>query len=34
VALGILAAVAIPKFGDMAESSKVNATKKEMIALK
>ena len=34
VALGILAAVAIPKFADMAESSKVNATKKEMMELK
>ncbi len=34
VALGILAAVAVPKFADMAEGSKVNATKKEMMALK
>ncbi len=34
VTLGILAAVAIPKFGNMAESSKVNATKKEMMELK
>ncbi|UCD63335.1 MAG: prepilin-type N-terminal cleavage/methylation domain-containing protein [Candidatus Zixiibacteriota bacterium] len=34
VALGILAAVAIPKFTDVSESSKVTATKKEMLALK
>ena len=34
VTLGILAAVAVPRFSDMAESSKVNATKQEMIALK
>ncbi|MFQ6007762.1 MAG: hypothetical protein ACE5K8_02315 [Candidatus Zixiibacteriota bacterium] len=34
IALGILAAVAIPKFADMVESSKVNATKKEMLELK
>lgn len=34
VTLGILAAVAIPKFSDMAESSKVSATKQELAALK
>jgi hypothetical protein len=34
ITLGILAAVAIPKFADMAEASKVNATKKEMLELK
>jgi hypothetical protein len=34
VTLGILAAVAIPRFADMAESSKINATKKEMRELK
>ncbi|MEW5993645.1 MAG: prepilin-type N-terminal cleavage/methylation domain-containing protein [Candidatus Zixiibacteriota bacterium] len=34
VILGILAAVAIPAFVDMSESSKVVATKKEMQALK
>lgn len=34
VVLGILASVAIPKLSDMAEGSKVNATKKEMAALK
>jgi len=34
VTLGILAAVAVPKFADMTEGSKVNATKKEMMALK
>ncbi|MEW5795755.1 MAG: prepilin-type N-terminal cleavage/methylation domain-containing protein [Candidatus Zixiibacteriota bacterium] len=34
VTLGILAAVAIPKFGDMANSSKVNATRQELAALK
>jgi len=34
VTLGILAAVAIPKFANMIESSKVSATKKEMIELK
>lgn len=34
VVLGILAAVAIPKFGDMAESSKVTATRSELVALK
>jgi len=34
VTLGILAAVAIPKFADLAENSKINATKKEMMELK
>jgi len=34
VTLSILAAVAIPKFSDMAESSKITATKQEMINLK
>lgn len=34
VTLGILAAVAIPKLGSMAESSKLNATKDEMRLLK
>ncbi|MFH1373273.1 MAG: type II secretion system protein [bacterium] len=34
VVLGILAAVAIPRFADMTEGSKANATKKEMMALK
>ncbi len=34
ITLGILAAVAIPKFTDMTESSKKTATKKEMHALK
>lgn len=34
VTLGILAAVAIPKFSNMAESSKVSATKQELAALK
>ncbi len=34
VALGILAAVAAPRFADMLEGSKVNATKKELTALK
>jgi len=34
VTLGILAAVAVPKFADMANSSKVNATRQEMQALK
>ena len=34
VTLGILAAVAIPRFVDMAESSKTNATKKELMELK
>ena len=34
VTLGILAAVAIPKFGDMAENSKVTATTEEMQNLK
>ena len=34
VVLGIIAAVAIPKFGNFAENSKINATKEEMIALK
>ncbi len=34
ITLGILAAVAIPKFTDMTEASKKTATKKEMFALK
>ncbi len=34
VILGILAAVAIPKFSDMSESSKVTATTEEMNSLK
>ncbi len=34
VVLGILAAVAIPRFGDITESSKITATKKEMQSLK
>jgi len=34
VVLGILAAVAIPKFSDMSDSSKINATKQELSALK
>ena len=34
VTLGILAAVAIPKFGDIAESSRVTATTEEMQNLK
>jgi prepilin-type N-terminal cleavage/methylation domain-containing protein len=34
VTLGILAAVAIPKFSDMIEASKISATKKEMMQLK
>lgn len=34
VVLGILAAVAVPKFSDMANSSKINATKQELLSLK
>lgn len=34
VVLGILAAVAIPKFTDMADSSKISATKQELAGLK
>jgi len=34
VVLGILAAVAIPRFGDITESSKITATKKELQNLK
>ncbi len=34
VTLGILAAVAIPKFGDLTENSKITATKNEMMAIK
>ncbi len=34
VTLGILAAVAVPKFADMTNSSKVNATKQELTSLK
>ena len=34
VVLGILAAVAIPRFGDVTENSRITATKKEMLSLK
>lgn len=34
VTLGILAAVAIPKFADIADSSRVSATTQEMLTLK
>lgn len=34
ITLGILAAVAIPKFSDMTESSKITATKSELLSLK
>lgn len=34
VVLGVLAAVAIPKFGDITDSSKITATKKELQNLK
>ncbi len=34
VVLGIIAAVAIPKFGDLTENSKINATKEEMLHIK
>lgn len=34
VVLGIIAAVAIPKMGTMTESSKISATKSEMLMLK
>ena len=34
VVLGILAAVAIPKFADIGDSSRVSATRKEMLELK
>lgn len=34
VTLGIVAAVAIPRFGNITESSKTNATRSEMIVLK
>ncbi|MFH2048971.1 MAG: prepilin-type N-terminal cleavage/methylation domain-containing protein [bacterium] len=34
VVLGILATVAIPKFADISESSKITATQKEMASLK
>ncbi|MEK7774610.1 MAG: prepilin-type N-terminal cleavage/methylation domain-containing protein [Candidatus Zixiibacteriota bacterium] len=34
VVLGILAAVAIPQFGDMTDSSKIAATKKELQEIK
>lgn len=34
VVLGIIAGVAIPKFGGLTNNSKVTATKKEMLALK
>jgi len=34
VTLGILAAVAVPRFADMANSSKINATRQELSSLK
>lgn len=34
VTLGILAAVAVPRFVDLTENSKVNATKQELMSLK
>ena len=34
VTLGIVAAVAIPRFGNITESSKTNATRSEMVVLK
>jgi prepilin-type N-terminal cleavage/methylation domain-containing protein len=34
VVLGIVAAVAIPRFGALTENSKINATKKEMLSIK
>ncbi|MBU0983166.1 MAG: prepilin-type N-terminal cleavage/methylation domain-containing protein, partial [candidate division Zixibacteria bacterium] len=34
VTLGILAAVAIPRFADIAASSRVTATKQELVSLK
>jgi prepilin-type N-terminal cleavage/methylation domain-containing protein len=34
VTLGILAAVAVPRFTDMAKSSKINATRQELSSLK
>jgi type II secretory pathway pseudopilin PulG len=34
VTLGILAAVAVPKFMDMANSSRINATRQEMASLR
>jgi len=34
VTLGILAAVAVPKFSDMANSSRINATRSELTSLK
>ena len=32
VVLGVLAAVAIPKLGDVSENSRITATKKELLA--
>jgi len=34
VVLGVLAAVAIPRLGDVSENSRITATKKELLALK
>jgi prepilin-type N-terminal cleavage/methylation domain-containing protein len=34
VILGIIAAVAIPRFGSLSENSRINATKEEMLKLK
>jgi len=34
VTLGIVAAVAVPRFADMANSAKINATRQEMMSLK
>jgi prepilin-type N-terminal cleavage/methylation domain-containing protein len=34
VVLGIVAAVAIPKFGSLTENARINATKEEMLTLK
>lgn len=34
IVLGIIAAVAIPRFGDMSENAKTTATKEEMMRLK
>jgi prepilin-type N-terminal cleavage/methylation domain-containing protein len=34
VALGIIAAVAVPRFADLATGSKINATKQELVVLK
>lgn len=34
IVLGIIAAVAIPKFGSLTENAKINATKEEMLLIK